>query len=420
MKNEITLQTRREFLRRTVLGSSLAWTVPAFLADTFSALQAEAADSATQIVTGKDAPILVVLQMAGGNDGLNTVVPYANDFYHNARPKIGLKAEDVLKIDDSIGLHGAMKGFKELYDGGQLSIIQGVGYPNPNRSHFRSTEIWQTAAPDRFERTGWLGRYLDDASLPQANLFNAVALAQVMPEAFVARKVDVPAIGAFRAYGLASDKQASTKAAFASLLHDERVPFDSPYLARVAEIEDHAQRGSEELPKLIGGYKTDAAYPATPLGRSLALAAQMIGSRLGTRVVYVQHGSFDTHAAQKGTQDRLLRELADALKAFYDDLAAHGNDTRTLTMTFSEFGRRVAENASRGTDHGEASPMFVVGGGVRGGLFGEHPSLDALDNGDAVYTVDFRSVYATILEKWMGRPSRNILAGDFPLVPMLA
>jgi uncharacterized protein (DUF1501 family) len=328
-------------------------------------------------------------------------------------------AGDVLHIDENVGLNPAMRSLKDMYDAGKVAIVQGAGYPSPDHSHFRSTEIWQTAAPERIERTGWLGRYLDDAGLPPGNLFNAVALAQVMPEAFVARKVDVPAIGAFRAYGLASDKQASTKSAFASLLRDESVPFQSPYLARVAEIEDHAQRGSEELPKLIAGYKTDAAYPATPIGRSLALAAQMIGSRLGTRVIYVQHGSFDTHAAQKGTQDRLLRELSDGLKAFYDDLAAHGNDGRTLTMTFSEFGRRVAENASRGTDHGEASPMFVVGGGTKGGLYGSHPSLDALDNGDVVYTVDFRSVYATILEKWLGRPGATILGGEFAQLPLL-
>jgi uncharacterized protein (DUF1501 family) len=197
-------------------------------------------------------------------------------------------------------------------------------------------------------------------------------------------------------------------------------PFSSPYLPIVAEIEDHAQRGSQELPKLVAGYKTDASYPATPIGRSLALAAQIIGSKVGTRILYVQHGSFDTHAAQKGTQDRLLAELSNAMKAFYDDLGAHGNDKRTLTMTFSEFGRRVAENASRGTDHGEAAPVFLVGGGVKGGLYGTHPSMDALDNGDIKFTTDFRSVYATVIEKWFGRPSTGIIAGSFPTLPVLS
>jgi uncharacterized protein (DUF1501 family) len=404
---------RNRFLLGTVAGLTVAANTDSFFGRALAAAPLPG-------LPGGDGRVLVVINLQGGNDGLNTVVPHGLQQYYRYRPTLGIAPGDVLQLDATVGLNPALRSLKGMYDAGKVAIVQGVGYPKPDHSHFRSTEIWQTAAPDRIERTGWLGRYLDGANLPDANLFNAVAFSQVMPEAFLARKVDVPAIGAFRGYGLSSDKQASTKAAFASLLHDERVPFESPYLARVAEIEDHAQRGSEELPTLIGGYKTGVAYPGTPIARSLALAAQMIGSRLGTRVIYVQHGSFDTHAAQKGTQDRLLRELADALKAFYDDLAEHGNDARTLTMTFSEFGRRVAENASRGTDHGEASPMFIVGGGVRGGLFGEHPSLDALDNGDAVYTVDFRSVYATILEKWMGRPSREILAGDFGLVPMLA
>jgi uncharacterized protein (DUF1501 family) len=404
---------RNRFLLGAVAGLTVA-------ANTDSLFGRALAASPLPGLPGGDDRVLVVVNLQGGNDGLNTVVPHGMQQYYRYRPTLGIAPSDVLHLDAGVGLNPAMASLKGMYDAGKVAIVQGVGYPSPDHSHFRSTEIWQTAAPERIERTGWLGRYLDEAALPEGNLFNAVALSQVVPEAFVARKVDVPAIGGFRAYGLASDKQASTKAAFASLLRDERVPFQSPYLARVAEIEDHAQRGSEELPKLIGGYKTNAAYPGTPVARSLALAAQMIGSRLGTRVIYVQHGSFDTHAAQKGTQDRLLRELSDALKAFYDDLAEHGNDTRTLTMTFSEFGRRVAENASRGTDHGEAGPMFVVGGGVRGGLFGAHPSLDALDNGDVVYTVDFRSIYATILEKWMNRPSQRILSGDFSLVPLLA
>src|SRR5476651_758642 len=188
MKNEITLQTRREFLRRTVLGSSLAWTVPAFLANTFSALQAEAADSATQIATGKDATILVVLQMAGGNDGLNTVVPYANDFYHKARPRIGLAADKIIKINDDIGFHGAIGGFKNLYDSGNLAVVQGVGYPNPNRSHFRSTEIWQTASnSDRVEKNGWIGRYFDNAC-PGADPAVGVTIGNQLPEAFFAAK----------------------------------------------------------------------------------------------------------------------------------------------------------------------------------------------------------------------------------------
>ncbi len=188
----------------------------------------------------------------------------------------------------------------------------------------------------------------------------------------------------------------------------------------VAEIEDHAQRGSEELPKLVAGYTASGAYPATPFGRSLALAAQIVGSRLGTRVLYVQHGSFDTHVQQRATQDRLLAEFADGMKAFYDDLAAHGNDKRVLTMTFSRIRPPGCRERSAGTDHGEAAPVFMIGGGVKGGVYGTHPSLDHLDNGDIVYSTDFRSVYATVIEKWFGRPSAPIVAGTFPTIPLLA
>jgi uncharacterized protein (DUF1501 family) len=196
------------------------------------------------------------------------------------------------------------------------------------------------------------------------------------------------------------------------------VPFRSPYLDHVAEIEDHAQRGAEELPQLVAGYTAQATYPATPLGRSLALAAQIVGTKLGTRVLYVQHGSFDTHTTQKATQDRLLAEFAEATAAFYTDLAAHGNDKRVVMATFSEFGRRVGENASRGTDHGTASPLFVIGGTVKGGLYGSQPSLDDLDNGNLKFGTDFRSVYAALLEHWLERPSAPIVGGTYTPVPL--
>jgi uncharacterized protein (DUF1501 family) len=405
---------RNHFLLGAISGLTVAANADGFFA------KALAATSLPGLPAGGDDRVLIIVNMQGGNDGLNTVVPHGMQQYYRYRPSIGVTPNEVLSLNAQIGLNPNLKSLKGMYDAGNVAIVQGVGYPKPDHSHFRSTEIWQTAAPDRYESTGWLGRYLDSAGLPSTNLFNAVALAQVLPEAMMSRTVDVPSIAQLQGYQLASDRQAGSRSAFTSLLSDARTPFNSPYLATVAEIEDHAQRGSEELPKLIGGYKTDASYPATPIGRSLALAAQIVGSKIGTRVIYVQHGSFDTHAAQKVTQDRLLRELSDALKAFYDDLAAHGNDKRTLTMTFSEFGRRVAENASRGTDHGEAGPMFLIGGGVKGGIYGDHPSLDDLDNGDIKFTTDFRSVYATVVEKWFGKPSTGIIAGTFPTLTMIA
>jgi uncharacterized protein (DUF1501 family) len=403
---------------RFLLGSVAGLSVAGMAGNLFGTALAEA--PLPGLPGGADDRVLVVINLQGGNDGLNTVVPYGMPEYYRYRPTLGIAPGDVLTIDRNVGFNPVMTSLKGLYDAGNVAIVQGAGYPAPDHSHFRSTEIWQTAVPERYETTGWVGRYLDGAALPDSNLFNAVALAPVLPEAMIGRRVDVPAIGGLAGFGLASDKNPSQRGAFASIDRTASVPFSSPYLATVATIEDHAQRGSEELPKLIAGYKTAASYPATPLGRSLALAAQIVGSNLGTRVIYVQHGSFDTHAGQKPTQDRLLREFSDGVKAFYDDLAAHGNDKRVLTMTFSEFGRRVAENASRGTDHGEAAPMFLIGGGLKGGLYGTHPSLEKLDDGDVTFNVDFRSVYATVIEKWFGRPAASVIAGSFPTMPILA
>ncbi|HEV3089759.1 MAG TPA: DUF1501 domain-containing protein [Candidatus Elarobacter sp.] len=364
--------------------------------------------------------VLVVINFQGGNDGLNTVVPFGMPDYYRYRPSIGIAPNDVLRLDDVVGLNPVLAPFKKMYDGGNVAIVQGVGYPDPDHSHFRSTEIWQTAQPKGYESTGWLGRYLDEAQLPKSNLFNAVAISNVLPELLISKTTDVPAVDALRGYGLQSDKRNGNREAFHEFVSDKTVPFRSPFLAQVAEIEDHAQRGAEELPKLVAGYQPQATYPTTPLGRSLALAAQIVGSKLGTRVLYVQHGSFDTHVTQKQTQERLLTDFANSIAAFYQDLAAHGNDKRVLTMTFSEFGRRVPENASRGTDHGEAAPVFLIGGGVKGGLYGQHPDLSRLNMGNLTFSTDFRNVYATVLERWLGRPSAPIVGANFTTLPLLA
>jgi len=378
------------------------------------------ADTPLPGLPGAGERALLLINLQGGNDGLNCVVPHGNPLYYQMRPTLAVPQSDVLAIDQNVGFNPQMRALKAMYDKGEVAVVQSVGYPDPDHSHFRSTEIWQTAAPDRYEHIGWLGRYLDEAQLPKDDLFNGVAVAQVLPEVLVSNQVDVPSIASLSGYGLLSDRNAIAKRTYTELVTDNQFPFASPYLGHVAEIEDHAQRGSEELPKLVAGYKTDATYPATPLGRSLALAAQIVGSNLGTKVLYVQHGSFDTHTSQKATQDRLLGEFSDAIAAFYEDLAAHGNDKKVLTLTFSEFGRRIAENGSRGTDHGEASPLFAIGGGVKGGLYGVAPDLSDTNMGNVRYTTDFRSIYATVLERWLGRPSQTILSGNFAQLPLIA
>ncbi|MGB6521336.1 MAG: DUF1501 domain-containing protein [Candidatus Cybelea sp.] len=369
---------------------------------------------------GAEGRCLVLINLYGGNDGLNCVVPHGDDRYYQLRQGLAIDRSSVLAIDKNVGLNPGMRSLKALYDKGSVAIVQGVGYPNPDHSHFRSTEIWQTASPESYQHTGWLGRYFDGAGLARENLFKGVAVSKVLPEVLVSDRTDIPAVPGINQYSMIADSNAVARDAFSRQARDQRLPFASPYLAHVMEIEADAQRSSEELPKLIAGYKTKATYPSTGLGRSLALAAQIVGSNLGTKAIYIEHGSFDTHVNQKMTQNQLLLQFSNAIGAFYDDLAAHGNDRRVLTLTFSEFGRRIEENGSRGTDHGEASPLFLIGGGVRGGLYGALPDLSATNMGNVRYSVDFRSVYATVLERWLGRPSAPVLNGTFKQLPVLA
>jgi uncharacterized protein (DUF1501 family) len=445
MKNEITLQTRREFLRKTVLGSALTWTVPAFLADTFVALQSQAADSATQIITGKDSTILVVLQMAGGNDGINTVIPYANDFYRQARPKIGLPASKILKLNGEIGFHGAMTGFKDLYDAGHLAVVQGVGYPNPIRSHFRSTEIWQTASDsDKVDKYGWIGRYFDNDCAgcdPEVG----VTIGNQTPQSFYSKSLkgicfNNPENYRFRSPLHVRHGQKDVVEETYEKLNDEdlngsddnsgdsigMLPAAMPMQGgRVIDFIERtaldAQLSSQEVRSIADRVQNQATYPASQLGNSLKMVAKMIGGGLPTRIYYVSQGGYDTHANQIATQERLLGDLGHSVKAFVDDLKAQGNLQRVLVMTFSEFGRRVAENANGGTDHGAAAPMFIVGNKVKAGLLGKYPSLAPQDlfEGDIKYNVDFRNVYAGVLESWLKTKSAPILRRQFNPVQLV-
>ena len=438
--NEPTIVTRRDFLRTSVLGAALSWTVPVFIERTFLTLNAEAADSALQTKTGRDNPILVVIQLAGGNDGLNALVPFVDDAYYRVRPTIHIPSEKVLNINGTIGLNPVLAPLKSLYDAGHLSIIQGVGYPNPNRSHFRSTEIWQTASDsNQYVRTGWLGRYFDNCcsgkdptagvsvtgQLPQA--FTAeepVGLAYSGRSGFIRGGNDMEKQAFDELNGLTSDV---SDAALVKSDHDiasgETItqlsgPSESgmatiEYLQRVAL---DAQIGSDKIAETLKRVKAQGAYPRTPVANSLSVIARLIAGGMPTRVYYASQGGYDTHNQQENSHNRLLQNLADALAAFCQDLQARGLFDRVLVMTFSEFGRRVAENASRGTDHGTAAPMFVCGGAVKPGLFGRQPSLDHLDEGDLIHTTDFRSVYGTILDKWMQASAAKILGKNFPAI----
>lgn len=434
--NQASLKTRRDFLRTSVLGGALTWTVPSFIGSTLDVLWAGEADAAVNGLTGKDDPILVVLQLAGGNDGLNTLVPYGNDFYRRARPNLGLAAKDVLRINDEFGFHPALTGLKSLLDDGDLAVWQGVGYPNPNRSHFRSMEIWQTATDaNRVESRGWLGRYFD-SQCPTCEADAAVGLVRETPQAFAGRQPhgvvfqnpkqfkrtddavagdDSPEDAMYRHLNHL-DEEANEGGSIQSLgarQLSQASPLD--FLERVAL---DAEASSARI-RAIAARTPRSGFPTTRLGRDLELVARLIAGGLSTRVYYLSHGGFDTHRNQAGAHERLLRELGDAVKAFCADLKSQGNLSRVALLTFSEFGRRVSENASGGTDHGTAAPVFMAGGGLRAGLFGAAPDLNPqqLDQGDLVHTLDFRSVYATLLERHLKAPSAPILGRAFPLLP---
>lgn len=427
------MKTRREFLRSTVLGASATWTVPMFVERTFADLHLGARDLATQAVTGKDDTILVVLQLAGGNDGLNTLVPFADDAYHMARPRLAKKEKEIIKLSEQVGLNRSMPFLGSLFKEGNLGVVQGVGYPNPNRSHFVSTSIWETADIENRSNTGWIGRYFDNAC-PGADPTVGVSLNKTQPESFGAIKNPGVCLSSPELYRWihGGGEKAQAEEFFASLNapEDDDNPVDGASidmpaggktggiqgednLAFLERVAMDARVSSAKILELAAKYRTKVTYDGTPIARSLNMVSRLIAGGMPTRVYYVSHGGFDTHNQQINSHDRLLSQLDGALKSFFADLKAQGNDKRVVLMTFSEFGRRVAENASSGTDHGRASCMFLAGEAVKGGLFGQYPSLTDLDAGDLKHHVDFRGVYASVLEGWLKTPSKPVLRGEF-------
>lgn len=440
------LRTRREFLGSTLLGVGTAGTLPAFVTSTIAALQHRAAAQSAP-VTANDGRILVILQLAGGNDGLNTVVPFADDAYHRARGSIGLPIPSLLKLDDTTALAPSLSGLRSLYEDGRLAIVQGVGYPNPNRSHFRSTEIWQCATDaDKVSRTGWLGRYFDNACTGAPNPTIGVSLSDQAPQSFRASHHPGIALSSPELYRWAHGQDAALEEAFAALnapgdpdeasmdgssiemlaggkSGDATHASESP-LAFLERTALNAQVSSEKVRAVATkAGNSEASYPAAGrLSQSLRLVAQMIAGGLPTRVYYVSHGGFDTHnnqGGERGTHQNLLRQMDQSITAFVKDLQARKLYDQVTLMTFSEFGRRVRENGSGGTDHGTAAPLFVLGGAVKGGLLGQAPSLTDLDHGDLKHSVDFRSVYASILHQCLGTNPVDVLGRAFPSLPLI-
>ncbi|MBK7836854.1 MAG: DUF1501 domain-containing protein [Candidatus Obscuribacter sp.] len=407
-KDHHKLTSRRDFLALTALTMAGLIRPEQLIAS---------AQAATQSGAGKRA--LIVLTLGGGNDGLNTVVPFAKGAYYDLRPKIAGKQDLGLPLDTSSGLgfHPALKELHELYKKGQVAVVGGVGYPSPNRSHFRSIEIWQTAQPDIIGSTGWLGRYLDliDKKTASESMMLAVNIDPILPKSLLSRKVNVPSVydlGDFRfkVDPHFEDDKPQQIAAFKSIYSDFNS--DSPFFDKLKTTGLEANSASEKLLKLASA-KNQVKYPDGKLAASLRLIAQMMSGNVGAKVYTLTHDGFDTHANQLSSQPGLLSNLSKSISAFFEDLSARGLDDDATIMVFSEFGRRAAENGGRGTDHGTAAPCFVIGKNVKGGLYGESPDLARLDNGDLRYTTDFRALYATVLDDWLKADSREIIGKRF-------
>ncbi len=408
--------TRRDFVKKGValvtLGSMHAMLPPVFR----GAFAIRASDAEADTLPART---LVILQFAGGNDGLNTVVPYRDPAYAKARPSIGVKADAVLPLDDKVGLHPKLAGLKKLWDSKKLAVVQGVGYPDPNLSHFQSMLIWENAGQQAANGEGWLAGYLDRLEAEEHDPLHGFNVGQfVAPELYAANAPTVAAPSA-NAYGfqrLAPDEAEAHRRQTALLKMYEQFPKDTPYAALLESTAGDAVSSSQAVDAAATAHTPTVAYPETSLASGLKLVSQVIASGAKLRVAHITLGGFDTHSAQQPEQERLLGDVGDALAAFYADLASYGKDGDVLTMTWSEFGRRVQENASQGTDHGTAAPMFLVGGSVRGGLYGEAPSLTSLDHGNLKFTTDFRSVYATLLEGWCGAPADAVLGAHYPQI----
>ncbi len=354
--------------------------------------------------------VVVILQLSGGNDGLNTVIPFRNDLYYKARPRLGIVKDKALALTDEAGLHPALGAFKELYDDGSIAILNNVGYPNPDRSHFRSMDIWHTASQSsEYWNHGWVGRYLDAQCNGCDKPTQAIEIDDILSLALKGENMKGIAVkDPRRLFGTANEKF------FRDMMKnhtDEKgeQPVDYLYktMAETLSSADYIFQQSRLHP-------TNAEYPKTDLGNSMKTIASLIFSEINTKVYYVSLGSFDTHIGQEGQQQRLFTEMNDAVKAFVKDLKANGRFNDVMLFTFSEFGRRVAQNASGGTDHGTANNMFLISGGLKQkGLINELPDLADLDEGDLKYRVDFKNVYATVLNKWLKADDKAILGKKY-------
>lgn len=395
---------RREFIKSSGLAST-AMLVPSFL-HAFSG----------QSATGRNGKTLVIVQLSGGNDGLNTVVPYRNDIYYSSRPTLGIKREEVLRVNDELGFNSALAGLQSLYDEGLVSILNSVGYPNPDRSHFRSMDIWHTASDSsEYLSTGWLGRYLDSACQNCHLPYHALEVDDSLSLALKGHRRS--------GFAMSNPKQLKKTTDNRFLQAIGQASKEEEHEAQVAYLYKtmiNTQSSAAYLYEQSRVFTSRADYPQTAFGQDLKQIAELMTAETATKIYYVNLTGFDTHANQKNQQERLLRQYGEGMKAFVADLKANGLLNDTLIMTFSEFGRRVKQNASNGTDHGTANNLFLIGGGLQQpGFYNDAPDLSALDNGDLIYDIDFRSVYATILERWLEADAPSVIGKGFAPLALL-
>lgn len=363
-------------------------------------------------------PVLVVLQLSGGNDFMNTVVPYGDPFYYDFRKTVGVAEEEALHLDSRLGFHPAMGEIKSLYDAGDVAVIQGIGYPDPDRSHFRSMDIWHTAEPHDFSSEGWLGRVIRELDPGKKNVVTGVSFGAGLPRAMYLTGTPAISVSELESYGLltslSGEKQRRALNAFTRMYVPEEFEEGAMVMQHIGQIGTDALAGVDLLKTAPSQYSSNVEYGSDALSQSLRGIAQIHTAGLGTRVFYAQHGGYDVHGRQVQTQEKLWGEVSKAVDSFFADLREHDAAEEVIMMVFSEFGRRVRDNGN-GTDHGSGGGAFLIGDRVKGGLYGEYPSLDPSEqvSGDMRFNNDFRSMYSTVLDDWLNIHPDPIVNGHF-------
>jgi uncharacterized protein (DUF1501 family) len=406
--------TRRDLIRQSA-AVGLTSAAPALFAST-TLWRAQVAHGSSEgaAASAPSDRTLIVVQLAGGNDDLNMVVPYADGTYLSSRSTLRVDPSTVIKLDDRLGLNPVMGSLKQIWDLGHLAFIEGVGYPDPQYSHFDAMNIWQTAAPKGEFNDGWLGRYFAQTGAASGAAFAGIDVGGTVAPMLQASGIMLPTLQNPATYKMQMEPRDAQARLAAWQDLQEADQTRRKYLPLVASVSLGARNSTEALTEAFSSYQPAGTYGRDSLATNLRILATIIANEPGTKVAYTTVGGFDTHALQREAQDALLEIVSDAFTAFQQDLAAHGKANDVLLVTWSEFGRRIAENGSHGTDHGDGGSMIVMGGAVQGGFYGERPDLSRVDgNGSQRWTTDFRSVYATLLEDWLGVDSTAILGARF-------